>query len=804
MTDPWKYTLEYFEFLDDMARWTHLDQLLLRHPPQSLHLANHAESKTSSSSSSSPQRDRMMESLQVFLEERRHVGQDDNTNDSQAQGPSCHLHNQVTLDTTKLESAVSQLLLQDADVQLAFRGNVQLSQGKLLQQGLALWLQAEDLYSPTVAGEQWCHSLKIQPGVLNSHLVMDRTAAACIHLLPPPNAGVATVVGGQVQNNSLWGLLSQPCATSMGKAMLQVWLRQPLIDPAAILYRQDAVTALVQGMGKDSLKEALQAFSGVDLPQLASLLAMYEHEAVTNTKKPLKALYQLYLLSSTQLPQLVEAMESFDISSSQLLQDSFEQLSQLLMELDRCQGLVEAVLDLDSAPREYLVKPSFSSDLQDLYQELQQVQSQADDELLTMQDIWAQASGDDKTQVRLETCTVNSSDSTSTTSWQFRLPNTNATKILETLATEHGVKLHRVLKNGVYFSSKHLRALSASYQQLSTQYSNNSLQVVQDAMQVATTYQTVVERAAQVVSTLDVVMALARVAAYSPHGYCKPRLTNCEDGGIELKAARHPCVELQDDIEFIPNDISLQVGGDSCKNFLLVTGPNMGGKSTYIRALGAVVCLAQIGSYVPAQAATINICHSLLARVGAGDLQERGISTFMAEMLEASSILRTATHRSLVIIDELGRGTSTFDGYGLARAISEYLQRRVGCMTVFATHFHELTHIPGVQNCHVTAQKSSTGLTFLYQVRPGPCLESFGIQVAEMAGVPAAVIQDAKRKATELENFGSGPSKKRKDDDDFVQRFCSLDLPSLLQGQGGDTADSSETRDKLLQLLLAQ
>jgi DNA mismatch repair protein MSH2 len=337
----------------------------------------------------------------------------------------------------------------------------------------------------------------------------------------------------------------------------------------------------------------------------------------------------------------------------------------------------------------------------------------------------------------------------------------------------------------VYFSTKELEQLGTKKKDLMMEYEEKQRDIVCKAMVVAASYVPVLERASMTLSELDVLASFAYVAAYSSNGYCRPEMTDGEEDGLgievsysstercdsslwfskhnisflvntfQLTGARHPCVELQDDMNFIANDFNLVFGASS---FLLVTGPNMGGKSTYIRSLGAIITMAQIGSFVPCTSAKINIVDHILARVGAGDAQDRGISTFMAEMLEASSILRTSTKRSLIIIDELGRGTSTFDGFGLAKAISEHVVQKIGCMTVFATHFHELTALEeqeaSVTNCHVSAHSDKqNGLTFLYEVRPGPCLESFGIQVAEMANMPSNIITDAKRKAKQLENF---------------------------------------------------
>jgi len=258
------------------------------------------------------------------------------------------------------------------------------------------------------------------------------------------------------------------------------------------------------------------------------------------------------------------------------------------------------------------------------------------------------------------------------------------------------------------------------------------------------------QRVAAALALLDVVAALAQVAAL--HQYCRPVLGAAP--GVVLRAARHPVIEqVLPPGEFVPNDLTL--GGD--RQVLIITGPNMSGKSTILRQTAVCVLLAQMGSFVPAAAAELGIVDRIFSRVGAVDDIGRGQSTFLVEMHETAHILHQATPRSLVILDEIGRGTSTFDGLSLAWAVAEYLHdlEGAGVMTLFATHYHELTSLARlksrVQNLQVTVAEADGRIVFLHRLTPGAASKSYGIQVAQLAGVPAPVIARAHEVLINLE-----------------------------------------------------
>ena len=246
---------------------------------------------------------------------------------------------------------------------------------------------------------------------------------------------------------------------------------------------------------------------------------------------------------------------------------------------------------------------------------------------------------------------------------------------------------------------------------------------------------------AQVVAELDVVASLAEVAARE--GYTRPELTH--DFGLDISAGRHPVVErMMPREKFIPNDVSLS----EAARMIILTGPNMAGKSTVLRQVGLIVLMAQIGSFVPAVRARIGIVDRLFTRVGASDNLVRGQSTFMVEMSETSAILHTASRRSLVLLDEIGRGTSTYDGISIAWAVSEHLHNNIGCKTIFATHYHELTqladNLEAVRNYNVQVREIGDQVLFLHRLQPGGADRSYGIEVGRLAGLPVPVLSRAR------------------------------------------------------------
>jgi DNA mismatch repair protein MutS len=254
---------------------------------------------------------------------------------------------------------------------------------------------------------------------------------------------------------------------------------------------------------------------------------------------------------------------------------------------------------------------------------------------------------------------------------------------------------------------------------------------------------------AEVLASLDVLAALAELARH--RGYCRPKIV--DQPVLDIVDGRHPVLDITEaDGTFVPNDT---VANSQRGMMLLITGPNMAGKSTYIRQVALLTLMAQMGSFVPAHRAQIGIADRIFARVGASDELSRGRSTFMVEMTETARILNTATPRSLVILDEIGRGTSTYDGVSLAWAIIEHLHDRIGCRTLFATHYHELTDLesslPGIKNLNVAVKEWEENIAFLHKIVDGAADKSYGIHVARLAGIPPEVNERAKQILAQLE-----------------------------------------------------
>ena len=567
---------------------------------------------------------------------------------------------------------------------------------------------------------------------LSQYMKLDASALKALNLMPGPRDGS--------KNMSLYGLLNH-CKTPVGSRLLAQWLKQPLMSLEEIEKRQQLVEAFVMDT---ELRQTMQEEHLRSIPDLYRLAKRF-HKKIATLEDVVRA-YQVAI----RLPGFIGTLEGLmDEQYKDPLDAAYtSKLIEYSNSLSKLQEMVETTIDLDALERhEFIIKPEFDESLRILRKKLDKVKYDIDVEHTNVARDLDQEIGK---KLFLENHRVHG--------WCFRLTRTEASCI----RNKSRYQEHSTQKNGVYFTTNTMTNLRREIQQLSENYNRTQSGLVSEVVGVAASYCPVLEKLAGVLSHLDVIVSFAHVSVHAPTSYVRPKVHPRGQGNTILKEARHPCMEMQDDIQFITNDVSLVRGSSE---FLIITGPNMGGKSTYIRQIGVIALMAQVGCFVPCSEAELTLFDSILARVGASDSQLKGVSTFMAEMLETANILKSATSESLIIIDELGRGTSTYDGFGLAWAISEHIVKEMGSFAMFATHFHELTALvdeyPQVQNLHVvahigdSADRDRREVTLLYKVEEGVCDQSFGIHVAELVRFPEKVVNMAKRKADELEDFST-------------------------------------------------
>ena len=525
------------------------------------------------------------------------------------------------------------------------------------------------------------------------------------------------------------------CRTPMGARLLRRWLHHPLRDNAPVLARQQAIAALMQANDTqtellhatpmlESLRKALNALP--DLERIATRIALLSvrPRELASLRDALGALPQLQVL-------IASAQSSQDPAHSAY--SRLQELASHLLPPAGMESLLCAAIDAEPAVQVRdggVIASGYDAELD----ELRTISTDNGTYLLELEARERARTG--ISTLRVEFNRVHG--------FFIEVSRVQADKVPE------DYRRRQTLKNAERYITPELKSwedkvLSAQDRSLAREKWLYE-QILQELMPMAQA----LSHCASACAELDVLVALAHHAQH--HDWVAPDLL--DHTAIEITAGRHPVVERSIE-RFTPNSCSL----NAHRALLVITGPNMGGKSTYMRQVALIALLARIGSFVPAHAASIGPLDRIFTRIGAADDLAGGRSTFMMEMTEAAAILASSSAHSLVLMDEIGRGTSTYDGLALAWAIAQRLVTHNRALTLFATHYFEITRLPNEQpntaNVHLAAAESPSGIVFLHEVKDGPASRSYGIQVAQRAGVPAAVIRHATRELERLESQGA-------------------------------------------------
>lgn len=597
--------------------------------------------------------------------------------------------------------------------------------------------------------------------------VTDAEEAMGMGLNTRRNLELTETLRNKTRKGSLLWLLDS-ARTAMGKRMLKTWIEQPLIQPVKIMARLDAVEALTQN--SVCLMEIRDLLDHVyDLERLMTRV-MYQKA----TPRDLKALS----MTAQQLPALKQELQK--LADSRLLRSLEQQISPL----ERVSTLVENAI-VDEPPLTLkdggVIKDGFQEEL-DRQRRIMNGGAQIIEEIVQRERERTGIKG-----LKIGYNRVFGYYIEVTRSYFDLVPADYIRK--QTLANSERYiteELKKVENEILGAKDRVLRLEEGIF---------NEVRDCIGAMLKS------VQETAAAVAQVDVLASFANVAL--ENAYTKPEIS--VDGSIQITAGRHPVVErmLTEEV-FVPNDTYLDT---KAQRLLVITGPNMSGKSTYMRQVALITLMAQIGSFVPAEYAKISVVDQIFTRIGASDDLTAGESTFMVEMKEVSDILCHATRNSLVILDEVGRGTSTFDGVSIARAVAEYISsRKIGCKTLFATHYHELLdleqELDGVKNYSVAVKKHSDSIRFLRKIVPGGVDDSYGIAVAKLAGLPEQVVKRANQLLAEMEREAASDTPKKSVQSGQIS-FASMQkerVLSALQKTNLEELSDAECRELLADL----